>query len=155
MVGSATVASVRRRRNEPRSSTSDRGAPTCTPRTLSGGNAQKVVLAKWLETQPAVLLLHEPTQGVDIAARAQIYRKIIAAADRGHVGRLGVERLRGARHHVHPRVGAQQRPRATSEMLGDELTPESITARVFAGQQDADAASRPTPDDNDMRVTTT
>ena len=50
---------------------------------MSGGNAQKVVLAKWLETNPAVLLLHEPTQGVDIAARSQIYRTITAAADAG------------------------------------------------------------------------
>jgi ERCC4-related helicase len=47
--------------------------------------------------------------------------------------------------------------RATSEMLGHELTPESITARVFAGQQDADATSdRPQRQDgdNDMTVTT-
>ena len=78
--------------------------------TLSGGNAQKVVLAKWLETDPDVLLLHEPTQGVDIAARAQIYRTIIAAARRGHVGGVGVERLRGAREHLRPHRRAQQRP---------------------------------------------
>ena len=44
--------------------------------------------------------------------------------------------------------------RATSEMLGHELTPEAITARVFAGQQDADAASL-RHSDHDMRVTTT
>ena len=50
---------------------------------MSGGNAQKVVLAKWLETKPDVLLLHEPTQGVDIAARSQIYGTLAAAADAG------------------------------------------------------------------------
>ena len=122
--------------------------------TLSGGNAQKVVLAKWLETQPAVLLLHEPTQGVDIAARAQIYRKIIAAADRG-MSVVWVSSDFEELATTCTRVLVLNNGRATSEMLGDELTPESITARVFAGQQDADAASGPTPDDNDMRVTTT
>mgnify|MGYP000639721768 CR=1 FL=1 len=51
--------------------------------TLSGGNQQKVVLGKWLATDPAVLMLDEPTRGVDIGAKGEIYRLLLAAAERG------------------------------------------------------------------------
>lgn len=52
-------------------------------RHLSGGNQQKVVLAKWLATKPKVLMLDEPTRGIDINAKNEIYRLILKLADEG------------------------------------------------------------------------
>ncbi|MBC8636551.1 sugar ABC transporter ATP-binding protein [Caballeronia sp. EK] len=51
--------------------------------TLSGGNQQKLIIGKWLMTKPRILLLDEPTRGVDVAAKAEIYRQILAAAREG------------------------------------------------------------------------
>lgn len=52
-------------------------------KTLSGGNQQKVVLSKWLFTQPDVLILDEPTRGIDVGAKYEIYKLIHDMADQG------------------------------------------------------------------------
>jgi ribose transport system ATP-binding protein len=51
--------------------------------SLSGGNQQKVVLAKWLAMEPKAIILDEPTRGIDVGAKAEIYRLMRALSDSG------------------------------------------------------------------------
>jgi ribose transport system ATP-binding protein len=60
-----------------------KGAPEHSVRSLSGGNQQKVVIAKWLERRPRVIILDEPTRGIDMGARAAIYEVIAELARNG------------------------------------------------------------------------
>ena len=64
--------------------------------TLSGGNQQKVVLAKWLLTNPRVLFLDEPTRGIDVGAKQEIYAQINALREDGNRYRSGFIRVAGS-----------------------------------------------------------
>ena len=52
-------------------------------RSLSGGNQQKVIIGRWLLTAPDVLLLDEPTRGIDVGAKYEIYQLILDLANKG------------------------------------------------------------------------
>ena len=81
------AVSLRRERAETGRLVADFGVlparPEQTFALFSGGNQQKIVMAKWLRNEPTVLLLEEPTQGVDIGAKAAIYAAVDAAAAEG------------------------------------------------------------------------
>ena len=94
---------------------------------LSGGNQQKVVLGKWLAMRPRVLILDEPTRGVDVGAKSEIYRLIFELASRGHGIMLissEMEEIIG----VSDRVVVMHEGRISGTLVGDEITEEAIMA---------------------------
>jgi len=80
-----------------------KGRPTQAARMLSGGNQQKVVIAKWITRSPKVFILDEPTRGIDVGARAAIYEIIADLARAGTaviVVSSDLEEVLGLSHRV-------------------------------------------------------
>lgn len=105
--------------------------PNAAMSALSGGNQQRALLAKWLQLKPRLLLLHEPTQGVDVAARQDIFRLLRAAAEDGMTvicassdyEQLGL---------LADRVLIFRAGHPVDELRGDDVTKDHITEACLA-----------------------
>ncbi|CUX49805.1 MULTISPECIES: sugar ABC transporter ATP-binding protein [Agrobacterium] len=93
--------------------------------TLSGGNQQKVALAKMLSVEPEVIFLDEPTRGVDVGAKAEIHRQIRELAREG-VGVVVISSELPELIGVSDRVLVVREGRITGEVEGDDMTEEKI-----------------------------
>ncbi len=100
--------------------------------SLSGGNQQKVILSRWLMTQPKILVLDEPTRGIDVGAKAEIHRLIRQLATEGHgvivVSSELPELLAVSDHIVVMREGY-----VTAQLVTSETTQEEIMAYATIG----------------------
>ncbi|MHC4514599.1 MAG: sugar ABC transporter ATP-binding protein [Planctomycetota bacterium] len=108
-------------------------------RTLSGGNQQKVALAKWVETRPRVFLLDEPTRGIDVGAKQEIYELI----DRWAADGMGIVLVSSEVPELlglADRLIVLHRGRITAELTRDEATPERVVAAALGGAREGDAA---------------
>jgi ribose transport system ATP-binding protein len=105
--------------------------PHATTGTFSGGNQQKALLAKWLLAQPRLLLLHEPTQGVDVGARRDIYRFVKSAAALNQTAVLWVTTDFGELAEVCDRVTVLIQGRAVTTLTREELSDEAISAAAL------------------------
>jgi ribose transport system ATP-binding protein len=92
---------------------------------LSGGNQQKVVLAKWLATHPRVIIFDEPTRGIDVGAKAEVYHLLQSLAQEG-VGILMISSDMEEVIGVSDRVAVMRRGHVTGILNSDELTEENI-----------------------------
>jgi ribose transport system ATP-binding protein len=96
-------------------------------RKLSGGNQQKVVIAKWLSIDPDLLIVNEPTHGVDVGARSEIYQLLKELTERGKSILLISSDLPELLLMCH-RIGVMYRGKLKKIFSGDEATEEKITA---------------------------
>lgn len=92
---------------------------------LSGGNQQKVVLAKWLATDPKVLILDEPTRGIDVGAKHEIYQ-IINNLSKSGKSIIMISSEMPELIGMCDRVCVMSEGRITGELKGDEITEENI-----------------------------
>lgn len=99
--------------------------------TLSGGNQQKVVLAKWLLAEADVLLFDEPTRGVDIATKADLHRRIRALADAGKAV-LVISSELPELLALADRVLVMREGSPAGELSGDDLSAERVLTMALA-----------------------
>ncbi|WP_411720447.1 sugar ABC transporter ATP-binding protein [Mycetocola sp.] len=102
--------------------------------TLSGGNQQKVVLGKWLATEPTVLIVDEPTRGIDVGTKAEVHRLLSELAQQG----LAILMISSELPEVlgmADRVLVMREGRLTGEFTRQQATPEAV---MFAATAEAE-----------------
>jgi len=98
--------------------------------SLSGGNQQKVVIAKWIQTNPAILLLDEPTRGVDVGAKHEIYQLMNAWSQKG-IAIVLITSEMPELLAMSDRIIVMHRGRITAEFSRESATQEKILAAAM------------------------
>ncbi len=108
-------------------------------RNLSGGNQQKVLLARWLITEPKLLILDEPTRGIDVGAKAEILTLVRELSREG----LSVLMISSELEEIveaAARVFVLRDGRTVAELDGDAVTEPAIMAAMAHGPETAESA---------------
>ncbi len=100
---------------------------------LSGGNQQKVVLARWLAAKPKLLILDEPTRGIDVGAKAEIYHLIDDLANEG-LGIMFISSELPELLGLADRIYVMQNGRITGELSGESATEEAVLGLAMTDQ---------------------
>jgi ABC-type sugar transport system ATPase subunit len=108
-------------------------SPSSPAGSLSGGTQQKVLLAKWLEIDPSVLVLDDPTRGVDVGTKDEIYEMIRGLADAGRVVLFSTTEL-PEYTAVCDRVLIFYRGELRGELRGQALTTHNLLSAINTGQ---------------------
>jgi len=98
---------------------------------LSGGNQQKVILARCLATNPKILILDEPTKGIDVGAKSEIYKIICSLARKG-IGIIVISSELPEVMGLCDRIIVMSRGHISGEVMKDEATEEKILTMAMA-----------------------
>jgi len=107
---------------------------------LSGGNQQKVVLAKWLSRKPSLLIVDEPTRGIDVGTKAEVHR-LIASLARDGVAVLVISSELPEVLSVADRILVMHEGRLAAEFTHDEASEEAIVSAATGHRSESGAAS--------------
>ncbi|MEV5411331.1 ATP-binding cassette domain-containing protein [Thermopolyspora sp. NPDC052614] len=119
--------------------------------TLSGGNQQKVAVGRAVAREPKVLLIEEPTEGVDVRSRFDIYRSLVAVAEQG-TAVVFTSSDAGELRLLADRVVVLARGRSVAELHGEEVTEEAIVhAFTTAKERQEEREHRAEPEPGDRR----
>lgn len=116
------------------------GYPDMAAQKLSGGNQQRVVIAKWLATDPQILIIDEPTNGIDIGAKSEIHKLLRELAEKG-MGIIMVSSELPEVLAISDTVLVMRRGRITGTLDGNTATQEQIMSAAILGEK-SDAAAQ-------------
>ena len=102
---------------------------------LSGGNQQKVIVARWLATHPDFLILDEPTRGIDVGTKAEIQRLCVELAEDG-MSVLFISSEIDEMLRTCSRLGIMRDLEKVGELSDDELSPSAIMSKIAGGESD-------------------
>jgi ABC-type sugar transport system ATPase subunit len=107
--------------------------PSVAAQTLSGGNQQKLVAGKWLASRPRVLILDEPTRGVDVGAKAEMHKLIRKLADAGNTATLLISSDLPEVLALSDRILVMRGGQIAGELSRAEATQEKVLALAIPG----------------------
>jgi len=110
------------------------GNPKNSIMSLSGGNQQKVVIGKWILTNPKVLFMDEPTRGIDVGAKEDVFKIMNILAEKG-IGIVFVGSDLKEVISVSDRILVMSNGKLTGEVLGDDITEQYLVDASYAGHQ--------------------
>jgi inositol transport system ATP-binding protein len=111
-------------------------SPSQEVASLSGGNQQKVVLARWLALEPGVLIVDEPTRGIDVAAKAEVHQLLYDLADAG-IAVIAISSELPEVLTISDRIITMRQGRVTGELAAAEATEERLMELMALGERRA------------------